>query len=267
MASTYYRIGEVSRATGISKDTLHFYDRIGLLVPDHIDPENQYRYYSLRNLWQLDIITTCRKLDIPLDLVRQILALHDNARIVELLMEYRQEALRRSDYYRRVADDILWYSEESRRIESLKGPSPVQLKQLPQEMVLAGAPGKAYHANLQAAAREQLRSSPTIRRRYGYVLDPAALPQGRVVKEREYMKSVQTDFDRVPPENRYLLPAGSYAVCTVRIRDEKADFTPLLNWLERSGRQADLVYAEELGLQLFPYLDDYTCEVRAHLLP
>ena len=57
MEHTYYRIGEVSRATGISKDTLHFYDRIGLLVPDHVDPDNQYRYYSLRNLWQLDIIT------------------------------------------------------------------------------------------------------------------------------------------------------------------------------------------------------------------
>ncbi len=50
-----------------SKDTLHFYDKIGLLVPDHIDPNNQYRYYSLRNLWQLDMITTCRKLNIPLD--------------------------------------------------------------------------------------------------------------------------------------------------------------------------------------------------------
>lgn len=47
MEHTYYRIGEVSRVTGISKDTLHFYNKIGLLVPDHIDPDNQYRYYSL----------------------------------------------------------------------------------------------------------------------------------------------------------------------------------------------------------------------------
>ena len=58
----------------ISTDTLHFYNKIGLLVPDHIDPDNQYRYYSLRNLWQLDIITTCRKLNIPLETVREILA-------------------------------------------------------------------------------------------------------------------------------------------------------------------------------------------------
>lgn len=44
MEHTYYRIGEVSRVTGISKDTLHFYNKIGLLVPDYIDPDNQYRY-------------------------------------------------------------------------------------------------------------------------------------------------------------------------------------------------------------------------------
>ena len=43
MEHTYYRIGEVSRVTGISKDTLHFYNKIGLLAPDHIDPDNQYR--------------------------------------------------------------------------------------------------------------------------------------------------------------------------------------------------------------------------------
>lgn len=39
----YYRIGEVSKITGISKDTLHFYNKIGLVVPDYTDPENQYR--------------------------------------------------------------------------------------------------------------------------------------------------------------------------------------------------------------------------------
>lgn len=33
----YYSIGEVSKITGISKDTLHFYNKIGLLVPNHID--------------------------------------------------------------------------------------------------------------------------------------------------------------------------------------------------------------------------------------
>ena len=35
----YYRIGEVSSITGISKDTLDFFNKIVLLVPDYIDEE------------------------------------------------------------------------------------------------------------------------------------------------------------------------------------------------------------------------------------
>ena len=34
---------------------------------------------------------------------------------------------------------------------------------------------------------------------------------------------------------------------------------------EEAKAAFDAVYAEELGLQLFPYLDNYYCEVRAHL--
>ncbi|MFR8339577.1 MAG: MerR family DNA-binding transcriptional regulator [Eisenbergiella massiliensis] len=40
----YYLIGEVSKITGIPKDTLHFYSKTGLLVPDYVDEQNQYRY-------------------------------------------------------------------------------------------------------------------------------------------------------------------------------------------------------------------------------
>lgn len=133
MEHTYYRIGEVSRVTGISKDTLHFYNKIGLLVPEYIDPNNQYRYYSLRNLWQLDIITTCRKLNIPLETVKQILSLHDNGEITKLLMEYRKEAIRLSQYYQQVAEDILWYGEENERIESQKDTTAIQEKWLDEE--------------------------------------------------------------------------------------------------------------------------------------
>ena len=102
MKEGYYLIGVVSKITGISKDTLHFYNKIGLLVPDYIDEKNQYRYYSRWNLWQLDIITTCRKLSVPLDKVKQILDFHDNGRITQLLLDYRNEALRLSRYYQQV---------------------------------------------------------------------------------------------------------------------------------------------------------------------
>ncbi len=138
-----YLIGEVSKITGISKDTPHFYSKTGLLVPDYTDESNQYRYYSRFNLWQLDIITTCRKLNIPLKRIRQILGSHDNKKVTELLMEYRSEALRLSDFYRQVADDISWYEAENEKIDEAArsldhGISEIRLKTLPAETVIAG---------------------------------------------------------------------------------------------------------------------------------
>lgn len=78
MNTAKYLIGEVSKITGLSKDTIHFYMNSGLLAPDYVDENNEYRYYSRWNLWQLDIITICRKLSIPLTQIKKILSSHDN---------------------------------------------------------------------------------------------------------------------------------------------------------------------------------------------
>ena len=82
----------------VSKDTLYFYDKVGLLKPERIDPKNHYRYYSHRNLWQLDVITACRKLNVPIEKIKEILSFKDNQKVTDLLNEYKDEALRLATY-------------------------------------------------------------------------------------------------------------------------------------------------------------------------
>lgn len=268
MKEGYYQIGEVSQITGISRDTLHFYDKIGLLCPDCVEQGNRYRYYSRWNLWQLDIITACRKLNIPLEKVKQILSLRDNEKIIGLLMQYREEALRLSRYYRQVADDIVWYSGENDRILRKRDAQDIQIKCLEKELVIVGGLQRnrqSYHANLQEAAKDELGQADSIRRKYGYILDAEELRAGNFVKCREYLKLKGSRYTHVAAENQYHLPAGRYAVFTLHIRGEKADFAPFLAWLKREGQTVDAIFAEELGLQLFEYLEDYYCEIKAHL--
>ncbi len=138
MEATRYRIGEVSKITGLSKDTIHFYVKSGLLEPDFVDEANGYRYYSRWNLWQLDVITMCRKLSIPLSQVKEILASHDNTKVTSLLAAYRDQALSLSRYYQQVADDILWYEQVNERIQNKPLDSSVHLETLEQEVVIAG---------------------------------------------------------------------------------------------------------------------------------
>ncbi len=117
---------------------------------------------------------------------------------------------------------------------------------------------------MQQAAREQLQQAVSIRRRYSYLLDGSRMPKGRVVKLQEYVR-MEEPYSSIPPGSLYTIPAGRYAVFTLRIRQERADFSPLLDWLAAQGETTDAIYAEEPGLQLFPYMDDYACEVRPHL--
>lgn len=41
-------ISELAKLRQVTTETLRYYDRIGLLKPVYVDPETNYRYYSIR---------------------------------------------------------------------------------------------------------------------------------------------------------------------------------------------------------------------------
>ena len=57
-----FSIGELSKYQNISKQTLIFYDKIGLFRPAYVDPDNGYRYYSAKQIDYLDTILIMKKI-------------------------------------------------------------------------------------------------------------------------------------------------------------------------------------------------------------
>ena len=55
---------------------------------------------------------------------------------MKLLMEYQSEALRLSQYYKQVADDISWYYEENERIKTQMSDCKVHIKHLGRKQLL-----------------------------------------------------------------------------------------------------------------------------------
>lgn len=72
------RIGELARRTGISQETIRYYERIALLDAPKRNPAN-YRDYAPAAVERLRFIGNCRSLDMTLGEVRQLLELRDNA--------------------------------------------------------------------------------------------------------------------------------------------------------------------------------------------
>ena len=66
-----FSIGELSKYQNISKQTLIFYDKIGLFRPAYVDPDNGYRYYSANQIDYLDTILIMKKIGFSLSEIRE----------------------------------------------------------------------------------------------------------------------------------------------------------------------------------------------------
>ena len=66
-----FSIGEVSKYQNISKQTLIFYDKIGLFRPAYVNPDNGYRYYSSSQIDYLDTILIMKKIGFSLNEIRE----------------------------------------------------------------------------------------------------------------------------------------------------------------------------------------------------
>lgn len=65
------KINQVEELVGITKKNIRFYEDQGLLNPDR-NPENSYRDYSLKDVDCLFKIKLLRKIDVPIEEIRQM---------------------------------------------------------------------------------------------------------------------------------------------------------------------------------------------------
>ena len=69
-----YLIGELSKKTGLSTDSIRFYEKKQLIQPP-LRGENNYRYYSEEDLKRLWMIQRCRALDLSLQEIKTLIDL------------------------------------------------------------------------------------------------------------------------------------------------------------------------------------------------
>lgn len=107
-------IGEFSKICEVSTKTLRYYDEIGLITPDEINPENGYRYYSIRQLNKMLFINRLKSYHFSLEEIKAILELEEDQseeNLCSALNRKRreiQEKLNTFEYtLRQISNDIL----------------------------------------------------------------------------------------------------------------------------------------------------------------
>ena len=66
-------IGEFSSICKVSTKTLRYYAEIGLILPDEINPDNGYRYYSIEQLEKMLFINRLKSYNFSLEEIKTIL--------------------------------------------------------------------------------------------------------------------------------------------------------------------------------------------------
>lgn len=114
----YYKINEISKLYGIGIDSLRYYERLGILNP-HRDTNN-YRLYSLQEIYKLNIIRALRQLDFSMKQIKEYLdnqCIDNTLALLEDEQSYIEGQLRKLQTRRQIIKN---------RIADLKAGSQIQ---------------------------------------------------------------------------------------------------------------------------------------------
>lgn len=138
MTERWLTTGEMTRATGLSPKALRLYHEKGLLVPAEVNDATGYRVYTSDQVERGHMIGQLRRLDLPLDLIRDVV---DSSALVagELLLtwwgEHRRTAAElREAWVMRAAPgaagqrDVRRRSVGARKLATLVGETAVPMR-------------------------------------------------------------------------------------------------------------------------------------------
>ena len=74
------RIGQLAKTVGVDTPTIRFYESVGLL-PEPARRQSGYRDYDQSDVERLRFVRLARSLELPLDDIREVLALRDRGEV------------------------------------------------------------------------------------------------------------------------------------------------------------------------------------------
>jgi MerR family transcriptional regulator, thiopeptide resistance regulator len=138
-----YTTKQLAESAGISVRALHYYDSIGLLIPEFRSP-NRYRQYGEEAVIRLQQIRFFRELDFSLKEILQILSQPDFS-VLEALQSHRLLLLKRADRIQELLSTV------DRTLNKLRGETTMEIKE--------------YYQGFSEEQIEQYREE--VRRRWG----------------------------------------------------------------------------------------------------
>lgn len=253
-----YTIGETSKLLGVTIATLRHYEKVELLIPDYIDLETGYRYYSFNQFHYIDRIKYLQRFGLSLKDIKEIIHSGTVDKLLPFLEQQKQNYELELKKIESTINDIQWYINYFTFLDKSKNIDNLYKVKLKKRYIVA-VPGypediPISHMEIRLAAA---KSHPDLRdlnylRQYAYILDFNNLIQKNFCASKYFI------YLREKPDlsSEYLmeLPEGDYICYKARILTNDWDPTILSEFFK--GKPAPkLVIANEFEENLVEYLD------------
>lgn len=133
-----FTTGEFAQRFGVKKDTLFYYDRIGLFHPAGVN-DNGYRYYTVPQLDIFWMLQSLKELNFPLKTMEQYLRSPSPEELIALSKEQItlvEQEIKKLEQINWLLSNIVTYTEEA-----IQAPfDEILLKELQEERVLYSEP-------------------------------------------------------------------------------------------------------------------------------
>jgi DNA-binding transcriptional MerR regulator len=202
-----FRIGEFSLIAQVSGRLLRYYDEIGLLSPEHTDPQTGYRYYSAGQLPRLNRILVLKELGLGLDQIARLLGQDTSSEELRGML-----LLRKAQITQAMQDDLVRLQLVEARLDQIDACGQTQVP----DVVVKAIPPQRY-----LALREVFPDVAAIRRTVERMtaIVPAKMPAGTLGLVAFVIHSPMFDPDAFDFEVGYLLSGNAPAA--VQLSEER----------------------------------------------
>lgn len=138
-------IGEMSKVNNVSTQTLRLYDKLGLLKPQYVNGENGYRYYSIKQSAQLDMIQYMKAIGMSLNEIKEQMDKGDIDLVKDVLKIHRDNIINEINQLKQKKSSVERVIGNYNRYHALPGDGTIVVEYIPERKIYCFESGVNFY--------------------------------------------------------------------------------------------------------------------------
>ncbi len=240
-------IGKLAKLTDVTIETLRHYDKVGILKPDFVDPQTNYRYYSIIQYYELALILEMREIGMSIEDIKNYM----NNRTIQTSLKLFEEQSKQTKLLikklKKIDNDISTKLRLLKQFKDIEQSEDLQFKHInKREIITSNSELKTEHEMAYSFLEFDMKV-------YEDVL-PSLVPYGFFIKPQvEFNTSVLffvvQDFKRLKNINsssRSIIPENLFAYFYLRGKIEEVNLNELLIFMIKRLEQKGYAICDKI---------------------